>query len=295
MRDLLITVPHASGSVPDDVLDEMLGDDGADADRRSALLHHLWSEGDPHTDALFRLDGATLIDARVSRFVVDVNRGRSEAGPNGVVKATDFQGRPLYPAGSEPGPERIRARLRNHYDPFHHRVEAALARRRPLLLLDGHSMTPLGPALGPDGGTPRPAASLITGGDEEGEPTNGPVSLPGYAARALATALRKALTPVTALHPEMEPEVTLNRPFAHGEIQRRYGDPAHPAAAPAVSVELNRALFETEGAALVEDRLPPLRTALAAALEEVRPVLERASRERRSGRASSAPQRPPAG
>lgn len=285
MRDLLITVPHASGFAPDEVLDEMLGPEARDPEARRALLHRLWLEGDPHTERLFALPGAPRIEAEVSRFVVDVNRGRAESGPNGVVKATDFSGRPLYPPGGEPGPERIEARLRRHYDPFHERVERALEDGSFLLLVDGHSMTPRGPAIGPDGaGRPRPAASLITGGSERGERTAGSVSLPPEAARRLAAALeralRAALGDVGADHPDIEAGVTLNRPFPTGEIQRRYGHPAHRARTPAVSIEWNRALFEGPDGEARPGRIEALRDALSAALEDARPELEAAKAER---------------
>lgn len=278
MRDLLITVPHHAATVPLEILAEMLGDDVHDDATRSDLLERLRRDGDPSTDELFRLPGARFVTATVSRFVVDLNRARDDVGPNGVVKTTDFAKRPLYPAGGEPDGERIEERLRRYYDPFHAQVRRELQRARPLAVVDGHSMVADGPALGPDAGRPRPAASLITGGGPDGEPEDGPVSLPGAAARALASALETTLAARLPLGQDGVPHgVRINDPFAHGEIQRRYGawDPA--GAVPTVSIEIHRALFEDAGARPRAQRIVRIREAIGEALRMARPHLERAT------------------
>lgn len=281
MRDLLVTVPHHSGAVPLEILAEMLGDDVHDEGACAARRERLFREGDPHTDRLFLLNGARLVTATVSRFVVDLNRHPDDRGDNGVAKTRDFAGRTLYPAGGVPDEERVDARLRRYYDPFHEQVERELRTRRPLALIDAHSMTPTGPDLGPDHGAVRPAASLITGGGPDGEPAAGPVSLPGAAARALAAALERALAARLPLGVDGAPQtVRINDPFAVGEVQRRYGAPDHPAGVPAVAIEINRALFEDVAARPSPRRIATIREAIGTALHEVRSQLERARAER---------------
>jgi len=278
MRDLLVTVPHHSGAVPLEILAEMLGDDLHDEAACAARRERLWREGDPHTDRLFLLPGARLVTAAVSRFVVDLNRHPDDRGPNGVVKLRDFGGESLYAGGAAPDEDAVAARVRRFYEPFHAQVEHELRRRRPLALIDAHSMTATGPDLGPDHGAIRPAASLITGGGPDGEPTDGPVSLPGPAARALAEALERALAARLPLGVDGAPSgVRINDPFAVGEIQRRYAAPNAPIRVPAVGIEINRSLFEDGEARPLPERITTIRDAIGAALEAVRPELERAA------------------
>lgn len=281
MRDLLVTVPHHSGAVPLEVLAEMLGDQVHDEAACAARRARLLREGDPHTDRLFLLPGARLVTATVSRFVVDLNRHPDDRGPNGVVKLRDFGGESLYQGGTPPGDADVDARLRRFYEPFHAQVEHELRTRRPLALIDAHSMTPTGPDLGPDHGAVRPAASLITGGGPDGEPVDAPASLPGDVARALAAALDRALTARLPIGVDGAPSgVRINDPFAVGEIQRRYAAPDAPVCVPAVGIEINRALFEDDAARPLPGRIAMVREAIEAALEAVRPGLVRAAGRR---------------
>jgi N-formylglutamate amidohydrolase len=278
VADLLVTLPHHAGALPLEIQAEMLGSRFDDDRARAELLERVRREGDPSTDRLFRLPGARFVSATVSRFVVDLNRAPDDRGPNGVVKASDFSGRPLYPPGGAPDEEAILARLRRYHAPFHAQVEHEIARRRPWLIVDGHSMTAAGPSLGPDRGRPRPAVSLITGGGPDGEPTDRPVSLAPELARRLAAALEAALTARLPLGSHGLPAgVRINDPFAHGFVQERYGaDPAGPRV-PTVSIELHRGLFEDDEARPRADRVALLRAAVAEAVATLRPALREAT------------------
>src|SRR6185295_19015003 len=128
---------------------------------------------------------------------VDLNRARDEGGPNGVIKSTDFKLRGLYAANYAIDAEERERRLLAYYDPFHAEIEKRLAIVKFRFLLDGHSMTAQGPALGPDKGSDRPALCIGTFGDSNGDPVgNAPVSLEPDLARAVRDAaiplLRKA-------------------------------------------------------------------------------------------------------
>lgn len=271
MNDLLVTLPHASASVPLDILADMLGPDLADDRARAALLERLRREGDPFTDELFRFDGARFVSATVSRFVVDLNRAPSDRSVNGVVKATDFSGRPLYPAGDEPTDAAIDARVRRFHAPFYAQLDREIGRRRPWLIVDGHSMTADGPTLGPDAGRPRPAASLITGGDGDGEPTDRPVSLSPALARTLAAALERALARRLPLGTGGLPEgVRINDPFAHGYLQERCGAAPDGPSVPTVAIEIHRGLFEDDEVRARPERVATIRAAILEALGELR-------------------------
>jgi len=268
MADLLVTLPHHACEVPLEVLVEMLGPRVDDASARAELRERLRREGDPSTDRIFRLPGARFVSATVSRFVVDLNRAPSDRGPNGVVKRTDFAGRSLYPVGDEPNDDVVAARIRRFHDPFHRAVDEQIALRTPDLIIDGHSMTGDGPTLGPDAGRARPAASLITGGGPDGEPTDRPVSLAPEAARTLARALDAALMRRLPLGRDGLPSgVRINDPFAVGYIQDRLGGRDDGPKVPTVGIEIHRGLFEDAEARPIVERLHTIRGAIVEAIE----------------------------
>lgn len=258
---LLIVTPHSSGWAPQEVLWEMLGEAALDLDARRRRLEHLFDQGDPYTEVMFTLPGARHLHAVASRFVVDLNRARDFPGSNGVIKLTDFDGRPLYPPGFELGAAAAEERLARYWDSFHREVERVLALPAPgaggrvELLIAGHAMSATGPAIGPDVRRRRPALTLMTGGDAEGEACgHGPPSLAPEVARLLRGAAERCfgalLEPLDAApdtDPPPRPEVVLNRPWSVDEIAHRYSRPQRPATIPGFGLEINRALYLRAG------------------------------------------------
>lgn len=271
---VLIVTPHSSGHLPQDVMGQMLGDRRADLRARESLSRRVFLQGDPYTDVLFDVPGATTLHAWASRFVVDVNRGRGSGGPNGVVKVTDFDARPLYPPGEEPDEAEVEERLRRYWDPFRVSIERLIGERRIELLIDGHSMTGTGPKLGPDDGAARPAITLMTGGDGDGEPTGprGPSLAPDLA-REFRSLAERSLGPVlTQVAGDVPPVVALNSPWSADELSYQHGPRA---GIPAFGLEVNRLLFMNEEAGeALPDRVLALRAGLhefaAAAIAAVR-------------------------
>jgi N-formylglutamate amidohydrolase len=245
---ILITTPHGSGEIPSGIFARMreCGEPAA------ALRKRILSEGDPFTDQLYDLPAQAVLRAAHSRFVVDLNRERNEGGPNGVIKTTDFQLRPLYASGYRMTAEERERRLREYYDPYHREIEERLARGGIRFLLDGHSMTAQGPVLGPDQGHSRPALCLCNFGDAGGEAVGGePVSFDPALARAVREHAAKILG---SSFPDWKPDdlVLLNQPFEGGCILRRYTHPSHPHCVPGLMFEINRSLY------LDEEKLEPL-------------------------------------
>lgn len=268
---LLVTTTHNSGHAPFDVLALMLGEEVADREARERRLAHLYHQSDPCTDELFHVPGARHLHATVARFVVDLNRHRDQGGPNGVIKLTDFDGRPLYPEGFRLEPEAAEERLRRYWDPFHASLARGLARRDVLGFLDGHSMSPVGPPLGPDGGGRRPAFNLITGGDRDGEPLpgGGHTSIPGELARALVERIEVRFGDLIEATPGVPHEVWINAPFAVGGVQQRYSDPRGPVGKPGLSLEFNRDLYLEAGPDGLDVPIPGRVEALNARLREL--------------------------
>ena len=283
MRGIVVTHSHHSGVVPFDLLVDMLGEDAFDDAVRGRVLRHLFDQGDPFTDRLFHLPGADHIEAPVSRFVVDLNRRRDFHGPNGVIKLTDFDAGPLYPGGFELTDTEIERRLVRWWDPFHGSITRALRRPEAVGFLDAHSMTPTGPALGPDGGALRPAFNLITGGDLDGEPVSVQPSIPGPAARRAGELLWRHFRELVRATPGVPNEVLLNAPFAVGGIQSLHGAADGPSRKPGFGLEFNRALYLEPGVdgfdrpipgriVALNARLRSFARELAALLADVPPV-----------------------
>lgn len=136
---LLVNVPHA-GIELDAGLESRLTE--------SALL---LPDTDWHVDRLAEVaeaSGASVLRARVSRYVIDLNRGSDDkplySGPTtGLVPTETFDGDPVY-AGSEPDPAEQARRIETYWKPYHHKLREALdsIRRQHghAVLLDLHSI-----------------------------------------------------------------------------------------------------------------------------------------------------------
>jgi N-formylglutamate deformylase len=274
---ILILTPHNAGYVPQDILWDMLGEASRDPSARQRRLDYLFSQGDPYTDVIFHLPGAFHLHAAVSRFVVDLNRERNTSGSNGVVKITDFDATPLYPPGFELASAEIEERLKRYWDPFHYEIERVLREHAIRLLIDGHAMSPFGPAIGPDVGYPRPALSLMTGGDAQGDAVgHEPPSVAPAAARALQASAARHFAPLFALTAAVPAEVALNYPWSFDEISVHYSRPDRAVRTPGFGVEINRALYlETDGPCERPDpaRLRALQRAFAAFAEDALKII----------------------
>jgi len=94
--------------------------------------------------------GATLLSARFSRYVVDLNRPPDGASlypgqaTTGLCPDTLFDGRPLYRDGQAPDAAEIAARVEAYWRPYHDALAAELARVKArhgfALLYDAHSI-----------------------------------------------------------------------------------------------------------------------------------------------------------
>ena len=137
---VILGLPHTGTHVPQDIR--------ARLNANGCLL----SDTDWHVDDLYAglLEGATTVRATFNRYVIDANRPPSQQslypGQNttGLVPLTDFDGRPIWQDGFEPGAEDIAARLRAFHGPYHAALEAEMARVEArhgvVILYDCHSI-----------------------------------------------------------------------------------------------------------------------------------------------------------
>ncbi len=94
------------------------------------------ADTDWHIDRLYDglLPGATVVRARYSRYVIDLNRdpsgGSLYPGINttGLCPVTDFDGRPIYAPDQAPSPGESEERRRAYHAPYHEALTAEIAR-----------------------------------------------------------------------------------------------------------------------------------------------------------------------
>ncbi len=274
---VFISTPHSSGFVPFYLLAEMLGDAVFNKEARETRLSRLFAEGDPYTDAIFYAPGANHLNAVVSRFVVDANRARNFGGPNGVIKLTDFSERLLYPEGFALSAAAAEQRLRRYWDSYHAAVAESLSRNNILFFVDGHSMTPHGPAISPDKDELRPAISLVTGGDKGGQPQADGVhtSISASLAQKLRDLLKRHFHDIICQSPGVPNEITLNTPFDRGEVIMQHSNPLRPGRKPGFAIEFNRALYlePAESGRPLAGRVEALQHSFATFLEAAVPVV----------------------
>jgi N-formylglutamate amidohydrolase len=246
----VITIPHCSPRIPDDVRSALTLDEveiRASVDAGTAEIF-------AHTPA------EAVLSAAWCRLVVDLNRDHRHQGPNGVVPLLDYDGRTVYPPGREPDEaERLR-RLERYYFPFHDRLIRCLARPNVKGLVDCHSMNPVGPERAPDAGMRRKDIVLSNNGNSVGEADASPggITCPGRIMRDM-----KALLENEGF------SVALNAPYTGGFISRHYGSRLVPTGGLAVQIEVNQGLYVDEGGKASHAKTAGVRDLLLNVLEKI--------------------------
>jgi N-formylglutamate amidohydrolase len=231
-RPLLVEIPHAGLIVPEAIRHELLAPEDA-----------LMRDADIYVDRLYENSaraGATLLVAKLSRYVVDLNRARDDldaatvsghpvgAGtqPRGVVWRATTDGRPvlLRPLG----PTELNSRLERYYAPYHKVLQLNLDRLRDrfgyVILLAAHSMPSLGRSTHRDPGAQR--ADVV----------------PGTCGRTSADP--RVIDFVDAHFRNAGLRVRHDDPYKGGYTTSHYGRPAQRCHA--IQIELNRALYVDE-------------------------------------------------
>ena len=147
-RALLISIPHAGTYVPDDI-----------ASRFTATGGRL-PDTDWFVDKLYGFAqdlGVSIITARYSRYVVDLNRSPDSSSlypgtqTSPVCALATFDGQPIYQEGAQPGATEIDERITRYWRPYHARIATELGAMRQrhgaALLWDAHSIASRIPAL----------------------------------------------------------------------------------------------------------------------------------------------------
>ncbi len=138
---LLISIPHDGREIPEDIAARMTETGRAmpDTDWHVARLYDFAGE-----------TGASVLAARYSRYVVDLNRSPNDEAlypgqvSTGLCPQQTFAGEPIYGAGAGVDDAEAARRVETYWRPYHARIEAELARIREqhgfALLWDAHSI-----------------------------------------------------------------------------------------------------------------------------------------------------------
>jgi N-formylglutamate deformylase len=200
-------MPHVGTEIPDDIKAK-LNTTGTQLD-----------DTDWHIQALYDssvTQGASIIQPRYSRYVIDLNRppdgGNLYPGQNttSICPTTTFDGVPLYRTGMEPDDAEVSYRLLTYWTPYHVALQEELDRLKAqygyALLWDAHSIRSVIPHLF-EGELP-----IFNFGSANG------ASCEESVAEDLVLRAQKMAPTATAV---------LNGRFKGGYITRNYGVPAN--------------------------------------------------------------------
>jgi N-formylglutamate deformylase len=150
---ILLSVPHCGTEFPVEVRDEFEPAFMVWPDDTDWFVHRLYDFA-PEM-------GITLISARVSRFVIDLNRNPDEKPlyadgrlTTGLCPATTFLGEPLYiDKRNSVEPEEVKRRTSRYFKPYHDKIQSLLdelhQRHGRALLWDCHSIRKSVPTIHP--------------------------------------------------------------------------------------------------------------------------------------------------
>jgi N-formylglutamate deformylase len=231
-RPVIISSPHSGTEIPPALLRTMEPRLAAALPDTDWFVHELYGFAPEF--------GITLVHARFSRFVVDLNRdpqgaklytdGRPETS---YVPQTTFAQEPLYPApGTAPTPAEEERRRRLYFEPYHQTLTELVSelRRefRHVLLYDAHSIRRHVPQIRRD-----PFPDMILG-DQKGR-----TAAPELTVAALA-----------GLRQGSGYAVSHNDPFMGGYITRHFGRP--DLGIHALQLEMSQDVYMDEGHAVRE-------------------------------------------
>lgn len=145
---LLISIPHLGTTIPPHLRE------------RYAAEALTVPDTDWHLDRFYEFAngmGATILCAKVSRYVIDLNRpATGESLYPGMITTSlcpteTFRGGPVYVEGAEPDAPEIAQRVQTYWRPYHEALQGELARLRSrhpnVLLWEAHSIASVLPRL----------------------------------------------------------------------------------------------------------------------------------------------------
>jgi N-formylglutamate deformylase len=219
---LLISIPHLGTHIPDEFRASMTPEALPVCDT------------DWHLDRLYDFalqDGASMLSAQVSRYVIDLNRPPDGASlypgqtTTGLCPSETFHGQPVYLAGREPDAAEVQRRVAAYWVPYHRalaeQIAAIKARHGFVVLWEAHSIASELPHLF-EGVLPD-------------------LNFGTFGGRSSALSVGAAVAELAAQHPYTW---VLNGRFKGGYITRQYGDPKN--GVHAIQLEMSQKVYMDE-------------------------------------------------
>jgi len=202
---LYISVPHAGKRVAPELQDLCV-----------LRTEDILADHDTGADAIYfplqdQVAGFSTTD--ITRSLLDLNRAPDDIGGDGVIKDHTCWNVPIF--RHFPGMELIRTLLERYYFPYHEQLSAGAGTGTIKLGIDCHTMSAIGPPVGPDPGRMRPLVCL----------SNGDGTCPEEWLRSLAHCFASAC----------KEQVAINTPFRGGYITR-----SHAAEMPWLQLEISQ-------------------------------------------------------
>lgn len=217
---VIISIPHCGTAFPPELEDHYLPNQVSEVDDTDWFLQDLYSFASEM--------GITIIQAKYSRWVIDLNRD-PESAPlyndgriiTGLTTTTDFLGNPIYKPGHEPDQTEINRRLKLYYWPYYEALTSLLEMRKKefgrVLLWDAHSIRESVPTIRPE-----KFPQMILGSADE-------------------TSAHPELIKLALHHLRSDYQVNHNDPFKGGYITRYFGKPQNNVHA--LQLERNKNLY----------------------------------------------------
>lgn len=248
---ILLSIPHCGTDFPEELRDDYVPNMMAAPDDTDWFVDELYS---------FATEmGITMITARYSRWVIDLNRDpQSKALYNdgriitGLCTTTDFHGNDIYQKETPDGNE-ISRRLENYYQPYYNKVQELLddlkAEFGRVLLWDAHSIRQYVPTIRKER-----FPDMILGSVDESS-----------ASRELIDLALEELGSGSF-------ELKHNTPFKGGQITRTFGRPYENQHA--LQLEMNKVLYmDDQETAFDTQRANEVRALLKATLSRLSAML----------------------
>lgn len=243
----ILSVPHCGTSFPDELTSHYIPEKMQAPDDTDWFVHELYNFASEL--------GITIVHARYSRWVIDLNRD-PESAPlyndgriiTGLTPNTDFFGDPIYVSEAhEPDMVEVKRRLYTYYWPYYEQVQQLLDARKEqfgkVLLWDAHSIRHFVPTIRED-----VFPDMILGNNDE------TTAHPAIIETALNT-LRSGSYGVNH-----------NTPFRGGHITRYFGKPENNVHA--LQLEMNKILYmDDKELHFHEDRANKVREVLKTTFE----------------------------
>lgn len=226
----VVSLPHCSGKIPARIRSNIVLTQTEMIDAIDLGAREIFSG----------LPAEMVLCAEWSRLVVDLNRPPEQRDAKGPVALVDYHGRSIYRPDAIPDEREIAQRLSTYYNPYHRRLERALAEPHIKGLLDCHTLKGIGPPDAPDAGKRRKDIILGNNGGPDGErdPLRGEPTCAPARLRFMKQVFETAGF-----------SVSLNAPYAGGFIVTHYGPVLAAGGKIALQIEINQNLYidpETE-------------------------------------------------